>query len=58
MTPKLYDLTELKELLKLEVRTLRKYIKQGKIPAVKIGRNWKVTDEGIQLFINNSKRNF
>ncbi len=44
---KVYTLEELTELLHLTRRTLYNYIKDGKLKAVKIGREWRVTEETL-----------
>ena len=46
-----YDLKETAELLHLNIQTIRKYIKLGKIRAQKVGRSYYVTDETIAEFI-------
>lgn len=48
---KLYDLNELKRILHLSKVTIRGYIKQGKLNARKLGRNWYVDGESLQRFL-------
>lgn len=52
---KLYTLEEVMEFLHTSRRTLYRYIKDGKLKAVKIGGRWKVTDEALKDFLQMSK---
>lgn len=52
---KVYTLEEVTELLHTTRRTLYRYIKSGKLKAVKIGGRWKVTDEALKDFLQMSK---
>lgn len=48
---KVYTLTEVIDILKVTRKTLYAYIKSGKIKAIKIGRNWRITDESLREFL-------
>lgn len=48
---KLYDLKEISKKLKLHPVTLRGYIEQGRLEAVKIGRSYRVTEDALQAFL-------
>ena len=52
---KLYTLDEVMEFLPTTRRTLYRYIKDGKLKAVKVGGRWKVTDEALKDFLQMSK---
>lgn len=52
-----YTLEEVGEILKISVITLRKYIKQGKIKAIKIGKHWRVTEDNLQAFLDSLEKN-
>ncbi len=52
---KVYTLDELAEFLHVTRRTLYNYIKGGKLKAVKIGREWRVTDEVLKEFLSKGK---
>ena len=53
----MYSLTEAADKVDVHVNTIRRWIKEGKIKAVKMGKNWKISEdelervlkEGIQL---------
>lgn len=49
----IYTLDEVSELLKVTKRTLYKYLSEGKLPASKVGREWRVTEEQIKEFMEN-----
>lgn len=43
-----YTLTEVTEILQVTRRTLYNYIKAGKLEGVKIGRDWRITQEALE----------
>lgn len=49
---RVYTLDEVAEALKITRRTLYTYVKEGKLKAVKIGREWRVSEAALQDFIN------
>lgn len=51
---KLYDLKEVSDLLKMNIQTLRKYIKEGKLKASKVGTHYMITEEGIKEFLSDT----
>ncbi len=51
-TIRIYTLTELEPILGVTHRTLRSYIKCGRLKGVKIGGKWKVSEEVLRKFIN------
>jgi len=48
----LYELQEVAEKLKVGIRTLREYIKTGRLKAKRIGRSYKVTESELLRFID------
>ena len=46
-----YNLKEVVKLLGLNIQTIRKFIKEGKLKASKIGTHYIVTDEAIKDFL-------
>lgn len=48
---RVYTLDEVSTILKVSKRTLYNYIKEGKLPAVKMGKYWRVSQECLQTFI-------
>ena len=51
----LYTVKEVAIILKVTYRTVWNYIKEGKLKAGKIGREWKVAETDLREFVNNSK---
>jgi excisionase family DNA binding protein len=50
-----YSLADLSKRLKISVRTLREYIKQGELKAKKIGRTYYVTKTNLMSFFRPRK---
>lgn len=48
---KLYSVEDLVSMLKISDRTVRAYLREGKIKARKIGLRWIVTEENLKKFI-------
>ena len=48
---KLYSIRELAKILPVTPLTIRKYIREGKIKGHKIGKNWYVTKENLEVFL-------
>lgn len=48
---KVYDLKEVCELLKMNIQTIRKYIREGKLKASKVGTHYMITEEAIKEFL-------
>ena len=48
---KVYTLDEVADILKVTKRTLYNYVKAGKLPAVKMGKYWRVSEENLKAFI-------
>lgn len=49
---KVFTLDEVADILKVTKRTLYNYVKDGKLPAVKMGKYWRVSQESLQAFIS------
>ncbi|MBA7587128.1 hypothetical protein ES708_29145 [subsurface metagenome] len=47
-----YNVEALSEMLFIPVDTVRKYIREGKIKAIKIGRYYLVSEENLQKFLD------
>ena len=46
-----YNLKEVVKLLGLNIQTIRKFIKEGKLKASKVGTHYIITDEAIKEFL-------
>ena len=54
---KIYDLQEVCEILKMNVQTIRIYIKEGKLKASKVGRKYVITEEDFKAFLESQRVN-
>jgi len=50
----MYDSVELSKLLGISIVTVRIYMKEGRIPARKIGTKWFVSEKNLQEFLNST----
>lgn len=49
---KCYELQEVADILGVHYQTIRNLIKNGKIKATRIGRNYMITEQNLQKYIN------
>lgn len=49
---KVYTVEEATEILKVTRRTLYRYIKAGQIKSIKLGREYRITEEALKDFLN------
>ena len=49
-TKEVYSLHELEELLQVTQRSLYNFIKEGRLEAFKVGREWRVTEDALRDF--------
>jgi len=47
-----YDLKDLSKKLKISIRTLRVYVKSGKLKAKKVGKAYYVTEPNLMAFLD------
>lgn len=48
----IYTLQEVAEILKVNVRTIHRYLESGQLEAIKMGgRQWRVTKEALERFL-------
>jgi len=50
--PKMYDIIELSEMLHVTPLTIKRYLKNGRMQGVKIGRKWYVSENNLSDFLN------
>lgn len=48
---KVYDLKELATLLKINIRTLQRYVREGKLKASKVGIHYIITEDSLKEFL-------
>lgn len=51
-----YTTQEVATMFKVTVQTIQDWIAAGKLPAVKIGRSYRITDEDIKILVETGKR--
>lgn len=51
---KTYTVEEAESILKVKGKSIRNYIKDGKLKASKIGKRWVIRQEDIEKFINDN----
>jgi len=49
---KCYELQEVADIFGVHYQTIRNLIKNGKIKATRIGRNYMITEQNLQKYIN------
>jgi len=49
-----YSVEELSEILKLHPKTVRRFIREGKITGRKIGRSWMVHEEELKRYMRDA----
>ncbi|MGV8123950.1 MAG: helix-turn-helix domain-containing protein [Candidatus Xenobiia bacterium LiM19] len=52
MVEKLFTPQQVAEHLSLEKKTVEDYLRAGKIPGVKVGREWRVRERDLQAYID------
>ena len=48
---KVYTLEEVMDVLKVSKRTIYNYIKADQLKAIKVGREWRVTEKALAAFL-------
>ncbi len=54
---KLYTIEEITDILKVTRRTIYKYIKNGSLKAIKIGKYWRIKRVDLQKIVNQGTDN-
>lgn len=52
MPDKFYTAEELADYLKVSAQTVRAWIREGKLKAVKFGRSWRIADHEVQRIVS------
>jgi excisionase family DNA binding protein len=50
MSPTMYSPDEVADLLGLHVRTIRHYVRDGRLPAVRIGKQYRISEADLRAF--------
>lgn len=57
MKEKLLTINEITEILKVSKLTIYRYIKAGKLPAYKVGRDYRIKQQEFDKFLEGAKKN-
>lgn len=57
MKDKLLTINEITAILKVSKLTIYRYIKAGKLPAYKVGRDYRVKQQEFNKFLERAKKN-
>ena len=52
---KVYQLSDISRLLRLRVVTLRRYIREGRLKAKKIGRSYYISESDLRRFLGHDE---
>jgi excisionase family DNA binding protein len=55
-TMEFYTLQEIADLLKTPLTTIQKFVRDGRLKAVKIGKSYRVEAEDLQKFLESQKK--
>ncbi|KQU34789.1 helix-turn-helix domain-containing protein [Rhodococcus sp. BP-349] len=50
MTVRMYSVDDVADMLGLHVRTVRGYVRSGRLPAVRIGKQYRISGEDLETF--------
>jgi len=54
MSEEIYSLREVAKKLKVSYNTVLRWVSSGKLPALKAGIQWRVTEEDLEKFLKNN----
>lgn len=57
MENQFYTIDKIAEILGMHHKTIRKFIADGKLPASKVGKQWRITGHDLSLFIEKNNTN-
>jgi excisionase family DNA binding protein len=56
MESKFYTIDEVAEQLGMHHKTIRKFITEGKLPAAKVGKQWRISGHDLSVFVESKER--
>jgi len=54
MDSKLYTVNEIAQMFSMHPKTIRRYIQSGSLPARKIGKEWRILEFDLKVFLDSS----
>jgi excisionase family DNA binding protein len=55
MTERYYTVEKISEMLNMHPKTIQRYIREGKLPASKVGKGWRINGHDLSVFIEANK---
>jgi excisionase family DNA binding protein len=55
MIERYYTVEKISEMLSMHPKTIQRYIREGKLPASKVGKGWRITGHDLSVFIEANK---
>jgi len=55
MLEKYYTVEQAAELLKMHIKTVQRYIREGKLRANKVGKSWRITGHDLSVFVEGTQ---
>lgn len=52
-----YTIEQISKLLNMHPKTIQRYIREGKLSAVKVGKAWRISGHDLSIFIERNKTN-
>jgi len=56
MSEKFFTINQVAETLDMHHKTIRKFIADGSLPASKLGKQWRIAEEDLKVFMNQSEK--
>jgi excisionase family DNA binding protein len=56
MDNKFYSVEQISQMLNMHTKTIQRYIREGKLPATKIGKAWRVSGHDLSVFVQGSNK--
>ncbi|MFV0363005.1 MAG: helix-turn-helix domain-containing protein [Suipraeoptans sp.] len=50
-----YTVEQVSELLNIHPKTIQRYIREGKLPAAKLGKSWRINGHDLSVYIESNK---
>lgn len=52
-----YTVKDIAEMFQVAETTVRQWIREGDLPAIAIGKGWRVTEKGLTVFLESRRTN-
>ncbi len=55
MTNNYYTVEQISDMLDIHVKTIQRYIREGRLRATKIGKSWRINGHDLSVFVENNR---